>query len=387
LGLSIPISTALDNTLVMILLLSWIVAGGWQERARVLASNPPALAALVLFAVKTLGLAWSDAPAANALVYYSKYDDLLLPAILVTLMLDAEDCRRALLALAAGVALTLLLSYGIKLHLVPPAGFITGTADNPTVFRKYISQSVVVAFGCLLFALLALREKRRAWRAVWWALAALAAFNVLYLVHGRTGYLVLAVVALLLLSKVWGWRGTVAAVLALGAAFFAGYQLSTSLHLRVEQAVTEVRNWQPDQRSQGGVAERLEFYHNTLKIIREHPWFGVGTGDFEIAYAKQVQGTDMPVTRNPHNQYLMTTAQTGLLGLAALLALFAVQLRCAGRLPSQDLRMLAYGIVLSTAAGSLVNSMLMDHMESLLFGWCSGLLFSALPRGEARQEA
>jgi O-antigen ligase len=353
----------------------------------VLASNAPALAALALFAVKALGLAWSDAPFGHAWTYFRKYDDLLLPAVLVTLMLDDLDRRRALLALAAGVALTLLLSYGIALGVVADWKFITATPDNPTVFRKYIAHSIVVAFGALLFALLALGEQRRGWRALWWGLALLAAVNVLFLVVGRTGYLVLVVAVQVLLAGLWGWRGLAASVLALSLVFAGGYRLSSNLSQRVDQVAAELQRWQPGTPMHGGVIERLEFYRNTLRMIREQPWLGVGTGDFDLEYEKQVAGTGLMVTRHPHNQYLMTAAQTGVLGLAVLLAMFAVQLRAARRLALRDLRLLAYGIVLSSALAGLFNSILMDHMESLLYAWCVGVVFSALPRPAAPRQA
>ncbi len=127
------------------------------------------------------------------------------------------------------------------------------------------------------------------------------------------------------------------------------------------------------------MSERLEFYHNTLALIRDHPILGVGTGGFVHAYADRVQGTAMQPTRNPHNQYLLTTAEVGVVGLALLLLLFAQQWRCAARLPDERSRTLARGLVLTIMVGSLFNSLLIDHVESLLFAWLSGLLFAALP--------
>jgi O-antigen ligase len=84
-------------------------------------------------------------------------------------------------------------------------------------------------------------------------------------------------------------------------------------------------------------------------------------------------------TRNPHNQYLLTTAEVGLVGLASLLLLFAQQRRCATRLQDELSTTLARGLVLTVMVGSLFNSLLIDHVESLLFAWLSGLLYAALP--------
>ena len=81
---------------------------------------------------------------------------------------------------------------------------------------------------------------------------------------------------------------------------------------------------------------------------------------------------------NPHNQYLLTAIQIGLLGLAFLLYLFYRQWRLAAALPSALERSLAHGLMLTIIIGCLFNSLLLDHTESLLYGWMSGLLYAGL---------
>ena len=106
---------------------------------------------------------------------------------------------------------------------------------------------------------------------------------------------------------------------------------------------------------------------------------GVGTGGFPHAYAQRIQGTAMQPTYNPHNQYLLVTAQLGIVGLGLLLFLLLQQWRCASRLPSELDRTLARGLELTYIVTGLFSSPLIDHAESLLFAWLSGLLFAALP--------
>jgi hypothetical protein len=62
-----------------------------------------------------------------------------------------------------------------------------------------------------------------------------------------------------------------------------------------------------------------------------------------------------------------------------LLLLFAQEWRCSAWLPDERSRTLARALVLTIMVGSLFNSLLIDHVESLLFAWLSGLLFAALP--------
>jgi O-antigen ligase len=112
--------------------------------------------------------------------------------------------------------------------------------------------------------------------------------------------------------------------------------------------------------------------------VREHPVLGVGTGGFIAAYREKIRGTNLPEANNPHNQYLLTAAQLGAVGLLALLGMFVVMWWQAGRL-DPPAKIAARGLVLTMAVGCLLNSFLIDHAEGLLFAWMAGVLF-ATPR-------
>jgi O-antigen ligase len=126
------------------------------------------------------------------------------------------------------------------------------------------------------------------------------------------------------------------------------------------------------------VGLRMEFYRNSLAIVRDHPLAGVGTGGFPQAYAQRARGTGMVPTHNPHNEYLLIAVQTGVIGLLLLLNLFWQQWRLAPRLAAPLETHVARGLVLTIAAGCLFNSMLLDHTEGLLFAWLTGLLYAGL---------
>jgi O-antigen ligase len=63
------------------------------------------------------------------------------------------------------------------------------------------------------------------------------------------------------------------------------------------------------------VAKRLGYWHQTLKIIKAHPFKGLGLGMFNL-YS----------SRYAHNSYLQLWAETGILGLASFLWLVGVNL-------------------------------------------------------------
>jgi O-antigen ligase len=71
------------------------------------------------------------------------------------------------------------------------------------------------------------------------------------------------------------------------------------------------------------VLQRVEFLHAASFIIRQHPLFGVGTGDvahaFSEAYDALGSSLDQKHRLRAHNQYLTLWISTGILGLIALL--------------------------------------------------------------------
>ncbi|MGB8434556.1 MAG: O-antigen ligase family protein, partial [Burkholderiales bacterium] len=194
------------------------------------------------------------------------------------------------------------------------------------------------------------------------------------MVQGRTGYVVLLVLALVVLGHCYGWRGVAAAVLG-GAVLVAGaYTSASTFRSRVDQVGTEWAKWRSGEpRESGGVFDRLIFYANTVPIIEAHPLLGVGTGGFAAAYRAEVAGTKQIVTQNPHNQYLLTAAEQGAAGLALLLGLFYSVWRDSRRRRLPRDRLVLQSLLAAMVVASLFNSMLVDHVETLFFAWGCGI--------------
>lgn len=377
LGISIPISVALDNVLLALILISWLAAGDYRSQIALVLQNRVAVAAGALFCLLAAGLIHSSAPAGDGLKMLGKYVDLAFVPLFVCLFRDERARRQAWLALAFALALTLILSYTAWLGVGQNNFLIMGDRGNPVVFKEYLTHSLLMAFGAFLFAHFALHAQSLRGRILWSALALLAAINVLVMMQGRTGQLVLAALAACLGYSVWRWRGVLlvaTATAVLAVALMLGFAPAT----RISHTLDEWRDWQPGQVTKTATGLRLEFYRNSLEIVRAHPLIGVGTGGFAKTYAGRVAGTDLTATTNPHSEYLNMAIQLGVIGLAALLYLFYCEWRVAASLPATHERELARGLVITFAIGCLFNSLLMDHTEGLLFAWASGLLFAGL---------
>lgn len=382
LGVSIPFSVAADSVLLALVLVCWLAADRYRERFAQLRRNPVALMALGFVALLAVGLAYGEQPRADALRYFGKYADLALLGVFVTLFGDPVWRRRAVFALASALALLVVLSYLTKLGVLPPTPWARRVpVVYPIIVMDSLTHGILVAFGAFLFAVLGREAPKGPVRTIWFALAAAAAANVLFVVPGRTGYVVLGALALYF-GYVWRRLAGLALVALAGAAVVGvGYSASSTLQGRVLETEREAREWQPGVAARTSVGYRLEFYNNTLKIIRDRPLVGAGTGGFPSAYERQVAGTGMAPAGHPHNEYLHLMAQLGIPGLVALAALFWVPWRLAPRLPVPHEGLLARGLVLTIAVGCVFNSLLLDHTEGLLFAWGLGVLFGGLGPG------
>ncbi|MEO7727828.1 MAG: O-antigen ligase family protein [Burkholderiales bacterium] len=377
LGFSIPISVALDNVLLALVLLLWLVSANYAARLERITHNRVALAALILFALLIAGLAYGTREPGDGLHYVGKYADLAFIPLFATLFNTERARHLAWVAFAAGMALTLVLSCLLWSGMLGHDLFRFADGGKPAVFKYYLTQNILMAFGALVFAQLA-RAARVPWqRRLWTALAALAVVNVALMSPGRTGQVILFVLVIYFVHSLWSWRGILYAAAAIALMAGIGLVALGNSSNRYALALDEMQTWQPGQATNSSIGLRLGFYRNSLDIAREHPLIGNGTGSFPKAYADRVAGTAEPLTTNPHSEFLNIAVQLGLMGVAAMLYLFGCVWHYARNLPAYE-HVLARGLVVTMAIGCLFNSLLMDHTEGLLFGWASGLLFAAL---------
>ncbi|THJ18083.1 MAG: O-antigen ligase family protein [Nitrospira sp. CG24B] len=376
LGFTIPLWVVADSILIGLLVLCWAISGGWRERLRRITTKPVAVAALLLFAWLLLGTLWGGGELGERALWVKKYANLLLIPLLVSMMIDAQEKNRAILALAASLVVTLVLSFVLGLGILPIHERLDCNVSDPCIFKRHTTHNLLMAFGVLLFGVLAWKSSRR-WARWGWAVAAcLAAINVLLMVQGRTGYMVLAGLAMVAFHMYFGWRGMAAAAIALSVTFSAAYQVSTSFHDRVDLVATGVAQWNPQTATYDGVTERMEFFHYTVEIIQDHPLMGVGTGGFTQAYAQHVQKLGLPVPTHPHNQYLLVMVQVGIVGFGLLFWLFVQQWRSAYSVGDVSYGLLARGVVVTIAIGCLFQPALNDHTEKLFYCLFSGLMYS-----------
>ena len=373
LGVSIPISVAVDNILIGIVAVCWLATGNWTGKGKLVRDNPVAIAALLLFGLLSIGIALPDSKVSTLL----KYIDLLLIPAFMTFFRDDATRRAGIRAFCVAALASVAVSYVARAGLLTDSGFLPRDTINPTGFKQSITHNIILAYAAFIFVLLAFSEKTVIWRAAFAIAALLAIHNVVFMVFGRTGYVVVGALLFYLALFNFRRRRLVAVIILILATFATAYLTSDTFHHRIDAVVSETTSWHKGEPSDTSVGLRLEWYSNSLKLISENPLIGTGTGSFPEVYARAVVSTGMVATVNPHNEYLLITIQLGTLGLLSLLYLFGRQWLFAGQLADPFYRHLGRGLVITFSIGCFFNSLLLDHTEGLLFAWLTGLIFSA----------
>jgi O-antigen ligase len=182
-----------------------------------------------------------------------------------------------------------------------------------------------------------------------------------------------------------GWRSVAIGAVALSLLGTVGFLASPSFRDSISRGFAEYSQWERDRPADNSVGWRLEFYFNTLQLIREKPLAGVGTGGFPVVYAERVKGTGRVNPGHPHNEFLLMTAQLGVFGLMGFLGMLVVQWKASRRVTPEVDCSLASGLVLAMAVGCLFNTLLLDHSEGLFYCWLAGVLASGYRSGPKAQ--
>lgn len=391
LGFAIPISTAASNLLLALVVLLFVVSPDYRSKFLLILGSRVAPATVIFCTAVTLGCAYGLGSAADKLHYLSKYLTLLMIPLLIPLFVDRTARVRALGAFVAAMLVTLALSYAIRFDWFPALtqSFVDsrdptlGGVGNPVVFKLHITHGLLMSIAAFVLMLSASHVSSTRVRWVLIALSVLAACNVLLMVRGRTGFVVLAVLGAYMVYSRFGRKGAVIAALGVALSVTAAYQWSNSFHQRIQETVAEASTWQEGKGNATATGLRLDYYSNTVAIIKEHPWVGVGTGGFERAYGERIQNTRMLPSNNPHNQYLLILAQLGPLGLIVLIGFYATCWWQAGQL-TPPFQQIARGVLLAFLAGNLFNSFMLDFTERMFFAWICGVLFSELSGNQSR---
>jgi O-antigen ligase len=393
----LPISTAGSNiALALVVILSlFLLISDWQCKKLTYLKKQPFLIYSLFFCcllVSFFLVGDSSTTISDGLL---KYQEIILMPILALLISNQKNLNRIVIRVfLIAMGITLFLSYlraFDDITLLRYLNFETlltklGGKNNPTIFKWHITHNFFMAFATLLWAYFAIYfwKKRRLLAVSFLFICFLGLCNIFFMVKGRTGYLVIFSALLYFFTNKYKAKGFLIGTIILFFASLFLYNYSNNFYSRINLGVVELLNWNSTVPSNTSIGLRIEFIYQSLKIVKEHLFFGVGVGGFGQAYAAHALDSGMIQSENPHNQYILFLVETGLIGLIAFIYLNYISWYFSKHL-SQFWMHSTRIVLLSYGAANLFNSFLFDFTESLFFSAFMALAFSELLR-EKKEE-
>ncbi|NOQ45814.1 MAG: hypothetical protein GQ559_03955 [Desulfobulbaceae bacterium] len=372
LAFSLPLSTSVMSVAGVLIAICWLVEGEYRGKLLEIVNNPVSIAVLVYLSLFVIGLLWTENLGTGLDMLENRWKLLLMPVFLTAIRYEKR--RVYIVSFLAGMTIAMLLTYIAWFGWLQYADV---SSEHLTRKTFHVVYNPMLAFAIYLLVHEIIWGSVRGW---WrWAAGIIAVLMIfdMFITEGRTGQLVFFVLFALLLLQLYRkniLRGFIITVLLLPTLFAVGYLLSPTFHDRIEQARFEAAEFRNNPETSVGF--RLLYWQNSWEIIKGAPLFGVGTGDFQSAYAEVNSRLSPKVkpTDNPHNQYVLILCQFGLLGLSALLGIFIVQMHQAGKMRDGWQRMrVAFPLFFLTIM--LTESYLVVYETGFLFSLFSAVLY------------
>ena len=368
------------EVLVGLVVIAWLARMVARREIRIEwpALSLPVAVFMGVLLLSTLG----SASLPHSLKELIKWAEVLALLVLVSTEIRGKWQRALIVAVLGTGALAALQGIYQFLFQVGPESFVLfgrfmrayGTFEQPNPFGGYLGLTLPIAFGVVVAAVWPSAQRaRRRWlllaagcgglmlaalvmtwsRGAWLGLAAAVGTMILTVV-ARRGRAALWVTVLAMLVS-YG-------LLAGGAARIPPSIVERFSDLVPFAGVTDVRGVEVTD-ANFAVVERMAHWQAALAMWTDHPWLGVGIGNYEVAYGEYA----LPLWSDPlghaHNYYLNIAAESGVLGLAAYLLLWGTALAVAWRATASSAGW-AWGIALGIL-GALVHLAVHNLFDNL----------------------
>ncbi len=348
---------------------------GYAKKRLIFQLNWPAMAFALLYIAYVIGTFFTlDRPLANHYIE-SKLSFLVFPLLLSFRFREQIDFRPVVIGLALGIVATSIIGFANAYTIYKAGGalfpsFTTSNFSNihhPSYFCIFILTSAALLW----------HGYRQQWLGfrLSWILPLLGYYLLIYgLCLSLAGMLLLfgigCVIVLRFIRKRFGWKGFSAAVIVFPALavllFLAVPQMkqqfgdASRFFLEYTKSPKEFIKARPDYKE--GNEIRLIMWTVSAQEFALHP-MGVGTGNVDIHLSARLlscgqfemgkKDANGHIEYNPHNQYLQTAMEIGVIGLLLLLILIVSALKLAVKYRNTALLIL----VSALAFNSLFESM------------------------------
>jgi len=203
---------------------------------------------------------------------------------------------------------------------------------------------------------------------------------IMFITLGRGGQIMYFFMLLIIIFQYFGIRNlksSIVAALVIPLVFILSFYGSHTFKDRVEETVENFYSLINNDDRTTSIGQRFTFAENSIEILKENFFFGVGTGDFpeEYDFMRNERTPCTETTVNPHNMYLLIATQLGFVGLMIFLYMFRNMIKIS--LDSNDnfVRKFGFALPLMFLLIMFSDSYLLGHFTTFLFIFFSAMIY------------
>jgi O-antigen ligase len=377
-AVALPWSTSATSILIVIWLITLIPTLNLETIWRELKTPAGALPVL-LWLLGAVGMLWADVSWPERFAGFGSFHRLLMIPLLLAQFRRSANGRWVLYGFLVSATMLLLASWALVLGFI---SWHTNWAPG-VVVHDTIAQSTIflICSFALIWVVRDFLLERKWWPAVGlFIMAALFLVNLIFVATSRADAMVAPVLIILLGWRWLKWKGAILACIAAAILATGAWMSSPYIRERLQRAVEDGKIYYATG-VHNDIGDHIEFLRKSITFLCEAPMIGHGTGTIPELFRQSTigqTGAAAVPSANPHNQILAIAIQLGLLGAAALLAMWGAHyfLFRATNLTAW----IGTAVVVENAVSSMSSSHLFDFVHGWLYvlgvGILGGMTFS-----------
>ena len=364
------------NLIIVTIVLIWLFSGDYKSKYTEIISNKYLVASILFFCLHLLGLLWTEDLKWGFHIVHKMWYFLLLIPVLHSIV-NRKYIRHYIISFLLAIAVTEVFSYLIWFEIIAP--FKDATVSNPTPFMSHLSWNPILTIAIyIVLHEIFFNNSLSKLNFYFYSFFAMTMSINMFITGGRTGqimYFSMITVLILQFFNTEKVKALLVIIMLLPGIFFTAYSTSNLFQERVDMAIYAAPRYQSWNNNSVGV--RINFNLNSLRMVKDNIFIGVGTGDFPSEYKKinQIYTPNLPNTTNPHSMYMLVLTQLGLIGLISFLSIFYYQIKLSRDSSSRFIR--DFGLALPVLFSIILfgDSYLLGHFTTLIYVLFSSFLY------------
>ena len=382
LGFLMPFSAAAISIFMILLITATLLDKSSYQKIYHNLNTPLFQSFVLFFILHMVGFYWLEVESIN---WHKSWMIWMIPILAVAV--DKDIARKGVYAFVIGMMLAELYVYYNIFSIWEE--YLKGRYDSSLLPISHISYNpyLAVSIGLLLTTLLAGQYKNlRLIVAIIFLITMVANMFMTGGRGGQVGFILiwLAISYYYLKSNL---TGLLAMVISLVFIMVIAWNFSPVFKNRTLKAVEQIilykkhvqKSLKANKKNmRTSVGLRLHLNEHSLKLFKESPIYGYGTGSFENTFNNYAENSSELVFKksNPHSNHLLILVQFGIVGFLIYLNIFYQQIRVANIMPRDyDFRAMAFVLPLFFLLINFYDSYIWGHHTQALFAYLIAIFY------------